>query len=129
MREAQLSAGFLAAIQRHSRERRPLHHFRSASAVNIRPVKDLKDAPEPLLRCVRLNNLESLDCQANLTVFKRDFPFGPLNVQGLDKRFNASMERGREEIPWAMMVCILALARSCAPSSELQIGESWHGVG
>ncbi|KPK67688.1 MAG: hypothetical protein AMJ84_12565 [Acidithiobacillales bacterium SM23_46] len=90
-------------------------------------MKDLKDAPEPLLRCVRLNNLESLDCQANLTVFKRDFPFGPLNVQGLDKRFNASMERGREEIPWATMACILALARSCAPSSELQIGESWHG--
>ena len=34
---------------------------------------------------------------------------------------------GREEIPWAIMVCILVIARFCAPSSELQIAESWYG--
>lgn len=33
---------------------------------------------------------------------------------------------GREDIPWSMMVCILVLARFCAPSSELQIAESWY---
>ena len=33
---------------------------------------------------------------------------------------------GREDIPWYMMVCILVLARFCAPSSELQIAESWY---
>lgn len=37
------------------------------------------------------------------------------------------MTEGREEIPWAVMVCILVLARFCAPSSELQIAESWYG--
>ena len=33
---------------------------------------------------------------------------------------------GREDIPWSVMVCILVLARFCAPSSELQIAESWY---
>ena len=33
---------------------------------------------------------------------------------------------GREEIPWAVMTCILVLARFCAPSSELSIAESWY---
>jgi transposase len=36
------------------------------------------------------------------------------------------MTEGREEIPWAVMVSILVLARFCAPSSELQIAESWY---
>jgi len=33
---------------------------------------------------------------------------------------------GREEIPWSVMACILVCARFCAPSSELQIAESWY---
>jgi len=33
---------------------------------------------------------------------------------------------GREEIPWAVMACILVIARFCAPSSELQIADSWY---
>lgn len=33
---------------------------------------------------------------------------------------------GREEIPWSIMAALLALARFCAPSSELQIAESWY---
>ncbi len=46
---------------------------------------------------------------------------------GLDRFFNDSMELGREEIPWSAMACILALARFCAPSSELQIADFWYG--
>ena len=34
---------------------------------------------------------------------------------------------GREEIPWSIMAAVLVLARFCAPSSELQIAESWYG--
>jgi transposase len=34
--------------------------------------------------------------------------------------------QGREEIPWSVMTSILVLARFCAPSSELQIAESWY---
>jgi hypothetical protein len=33
---------------------------------------------------------------------------------------------GREEIPWAIMACIHVIARFCAPSSELQIADSWY---
>jgi transposase len=33
---------------------------------------------------------------------------------------------GREDIPWSVMASILVLARFCAPSSELQIAESWY---
>ena len=45
----------------------------------------------------------------------------------LDSFFNEAMEPGREEIAWGAMACILALARFCAPSSELQIAEFWYG--
>jgi len=45
----------------------------------------------------------------------------------LDKFFDETMAPGREEIPWSMMACILALARFCSPSSELQIADFWYG--
>ena len=34
---------------------------------------------------------------------------------------------GREDVPVAIMACILVTARFCAPSSELQIADSWYG--
>jgi transposase len=37
------------------------------------------------------------------------------------------MAEGREAISWSAMACILTVARFCAPSSELQIAESWYG--
>jgi transposase len=39
---------------------------------------------------------------------------------------NEQMPEGREAIPWAVMACILTVGRFCAPSSELQIAESWY---
>lgn len=33
---------------------------------------------------------------------------------------------GREDIPWSVMAALLTRARFCAPSSELQIAESWY---
>ena len=36
------------------------------------------------------------------------------------------IQEGKEEIPWSIMASILVLARLCAPSSELQIAESWY---
>jgi transposase len=45
----------------------------------------------------------------------------------LDAFFDEAMAPGHEEIPWAVMACILTLARFCAPSSELHIAESWYG--
>lgn len=36
------------------------------------------------------------------------------------------MPEGKEAIPWSVMSSILTVARFCAPSSELQIAESWY---
>jgi transposase len=36
------------------------------------------------------------------------------------------MPEGKEDIPWSIMASILVIARFCAPSSELQIAESWY---
>lgn len=44
----------------------------------------------------------------------------------LGRFFDEAMDRGREEIAWGTMACILTLARFCAPSSELQIAEFWY---
>ena len=44
---------------------------------------------------------------------------------GLHLFFDSLMEEGREEIARSEMACVQALARLCAPSSELEIAESW----
>jgi transposase len=46
---------------------------------------------------------------------------------GLAEFFEGQVAAGHEEIPWALMACLLTLARFCAPSSELKIAESWYG--
>jgi transposase len=46
---------------------------------------------------------------------------------GLAEFCKEQMPSGREEIPWSIMAAVLVLARFCAPSSELQIAESWYG--
>jgi len=45
----------------------------------------------------------------------------------LDRFFDEIMPKGREEIPWNTMACILTLARFCEPSSELQVADFWYG--
>jgi hypothetical protein len=46
---------------------------------------------------------------------------------GLENFCMEHLSLGKEEILWSLMTSILVLARFCAPSSELQIGESWYG--
>jgi transposase len=48
------------------------------------------------------------------------------NKLGFSDFCKKHMSEGREEIAWSLMACILVLARFCAPSSELQIAESWY---
>jgi hypothetical protein len=48
------------------------------------------------------------------------------NKLGFAEFCKEHMTEGREEIPWSLMASILVLARFCAPSSELQIAESWY---
>ncbi len=45
---------------------------------------------------------------------------------GLADFCRENMPAGREDIPWSIMTALLILARFCAPSSELQIAESWY---
>jgi transposase len=45
---------------------------------------------------------------------------------GLERFCEGTIPLSREEVPWSLMACILVLARFCAPSSELQIAESWY---
>lgn len=45
----------------------------------------------------------------------------------LDRFFDGAMQGGREDVRWGTLACILALARFCAPSSELQIADFWYG--
>jgi transposase len=49
------------------------------------------------------------------------------NRLGFAEFCKEQIRSGREEIPWSIMAAILVLARFCAPSSELQIAESWYG--
>ena len=48
------------------------------------------------------------------------------NRLGLAEFCKEQIPPGREDIPWSIMATILVLARFCAPSSELQIAESWY---
>lgn len=48
------------------------------------------------------------------------------NKLGFAEFCKEHMTEGREEIAWSLMASILVLARFCAPSSELQIAESWY---
>lgn len=45
---------------------------------------------------------------------------------GLEGFCREHIPSGREDVSWSIMACILVLARFCAPSSELQIAESWY---
>jgi transposase len=48
------------------------------------------------------------------------------NKLGLADFCRDHISSGREDVPWSVMAAILVLARFCAPSSELQIAESWY---
>ena len=45
---------------------------------------------------------------------------------GLENFCENHIPSGREDIPWSVMAAVLSLARFCAPSSELQIADSWY---
>jgi hypothetical protein len=44
----------------------------------------------------------------------------------LDRVLEASLGRGREQIPWPLMAMVLVLGRLCDPSSELQLAERFY---
>jgi len=47
---------------------------------------------------------------------------------GLHTFFEEHSRRGREQIDWATVACILSLGRFCAQSSELSLSEHWYAT-
>lgn len=45
---------------------------------------------------------------------------------GLHSFFEGQVRRGREQVDWATMACILSLGRFCAQGTELALSERWY---
>jgi transposase len=45
---------------------------------------------------------------------------------GLHRFFEEHAHRGREQVDWASVACILSLGRFCAQASELALSEQWY---
>ena len=45
---------------------------------------------------------------------------------GLHQLLKEMIEPGREEVPWELTACILAVARFCGQRSELEVAERWY---
>lgn len=52
--------------------------------------------------------------------------WGLWRMLGLDTLLAEAIEPGREDVSWAAVAAILAIARFCEPSSELHIEEKWY---
>jgi transposase len=99
----------------------------------IRRILDGKPAPQPDL----FEHDEDLPSWATVNIkqvsVERLRHFGDVYLGlllwsklGFAEFCKEHMMEGKEEIPWSVMASILVLARFCAPSSELQIAESWY---
>ena len=47
---------------------------------------------------------------------------------GLHEFFESHVRRGREQVDWATVACILSLGRFCNQGSELSLSESWYAT-
>jgi transposase len=45
---------------------------------------------------------------------------------GLHRLLGELIDSGREEVPWELTACILAVARFCGQRSELEVAERWY---
>jgi len=45
---------------------------------------------------------------------------------GLDEFFQKALPSGRQEVPWALMACIVTIARFVEPDSELHVEDTWY---
>jgi hypothetical protein len=44
----------------------------------------------------------------------------------LDRLLEHDLPRGHEEVPWALMACLVTMARFVEPSSELHVEDTWY---
>jgi transposase len=85
------------------------------------PQHDVPSDDEPLLVKLSSVRLERT----------RDFgdvwlALGLWRTLELDVFWEKAIEPGREDVSWATMAAILAIARFCEPSSELHIADTWY---
>lgn len=84
----------------------------------LKPFQDPPEWARVDLSRVRVERLRHFgDVYLGLAIWRR---------LGLHRFFDKVMPSARVDIAWSFMACILTLARFCAPSSELQIAESWY---
>lgn len=87
------------------------------------PRDDVESEPVPdsieiNLKSVRVTNTRDFgDVFLALTLW---------NTLGLDDFFANALEIGREDVPWALMACILTVARFVEPNSELHVEDTWY---
>jgi len=90
-----------------------------------KPEPDLFEKEEPIPQWATINlkrvSVERLrhfgDVYLGLALWKK---------LGLDEFCKKYLPKGREDVAWSLMSAILVLARFSAPSSELQIAQSWY---
>jgi len=99
----------------------------------IRRILDGKPIPQPNLFAQHEDPPSWATVNINRVSVERLRYFGDVYLGlllwgklGFADFYAAHMTEGREEISWSVMASILVLARFCAPSSELQIAESWY---
>lgn len=85
------------------------------------PLVDEPADDEPVLVNLKGVRLERL----------RDFgdawlALGLWRLLGLDVLLEQLLAKGREDVPWPLVVAILVIARFCEPSSELHIEHTWY---
>ena len=85
------------------------------------PIVDEPADDEPVLVNLKGVRLERL----------RDFgdvwlALGLWRLVGLDVVLEQLLPKGREDVPWPLVVAILVIARFCEPSSELHIEHTWY---
>jgi len=108
-------AGWAELGRRLDRKQRP-----QPSLFDPPPVEERAD-DEPVLVNLKGVRLERL----------RDFgdawlALGLWRLVGLDVLLEQLLPKGREDVPWPLVVAILVIARFCEPSSELHIEHTWY---
>ena len=97
--------------------------------VDKRPQRTLFDPP--LAHCVDDEASVKIRLKDVRLERLRDFgdvwlAWGLWRMLGLDRLLSQLLPEGREDVPWATVASILAIARFCEPSSELHIEEKWY---
>jgi transposase len=84
----------------------------------VEPPADDPQVARVLLNKVRLERTRQFgSCWLGLELWKR---------LGLDRFFEAAVDKEDADVPWSRVAAVLAINRLCAPSSEFAIEQRWY---